>query len=92
MTPEVIGAIAGGIVAIIGAIAGLVKWLATTFLKELKPNGGSSIKDQVTRLEKDFEIMKKHQENTDVKLDKLYELVLDHFGGKRNAKNKNNSL
>lgn len=52
MTPEIIAAIAAGIVAVIGSVAGLTKWIITKFLKELKPNGGSSIKDQVNRLEK----------------------------------------
>jgi hypothetical protein len=28
-----------------------LKWLVKHWLSELKPNGGSSIKDQVTRLE-----------------------------------------
>lgn len=52
MTPEIIAAIAGGIVSVITAVAALTKWIITKFLKELKPNGGSSIKDQVNRLEK----------------------------------------
>lgn len=52
MTPEIIAAIAAGIVAVIGSVAALTKWIITKFLKELKPNGGSSIKDQVNRLEK----------------------------------------
>jgi len=29
-----------------------LKWLVRSFLFELKPNGGSSLKDTVTRLEK----------------------------------------
>jgi hypothetical protein len=33
------------------AFAGSVKWLVKHYLAELKPNGGSSIKDQVNRLE-----------------------------------------
>lgn len=33
------------------AFAGSVKWLVKHYLSELKPNGGSSIKDQVNRLE-----------------------------------------
>ena len=38
-------------IAIITAFAGLVRWLVKHFLYELKPNSGSSIKDQVSRLE-----------------------------------------
>jgi hypothetical protein len=33
------------------AFAGSVKWLVKHYLSELKPNGGSSLKDQVNRLE-----------------------------------------
>jgi hypothetical protein len=38
-------------IAIITAFAGAVRWLVKHFLYELKPNSGSSIKDQVSRLE-----------------------------------------
>jgi hypothetical protein len=38
-------------IAIITAFASLVRWLVKHFLYELKPNSGSSIKDQVSRLE-----------------------------------------
>lgn len=33
------------------AFVGSVKWLVKHYLSELRPNGGSSIKDQVNRLE-----------------------------------------
>ena len=52
MTPEIISAIAGGIVIILGSFFGFTKWMITKFLHELKPNGGTSLKDQVNRLEK----------------------------------------
>ena len=52
MSPEIIAAIATAIVTILGAFFGLVKWMIDKFLKELRPNGGQSIKDQVNRLEK----------------------------------------
>lgn len=47
MTPEIISAIAGGVVLILGAFFGFTKWMITKFLSELKPNGGSSMRDQV---------------------------------------------
>jgi hypothetical protein len=40
------------IIAIVTAFAGAVRWLVRHYLNELKPNGGSSVKDQVSRLEK----------------------------------------
>jgi hypothetical protein len=51
ITPELIAALAAGIVSILGAFLGFSKWIIDKFLKELKPNGGSSLKDQVNRLE-----------------------------------------
>jgi hypothetical protein len=48
--PEVLSLI----ITIIGLLAGLelrVKSLVKTYLSELKPNSGSSIKDQINRLE-----------------------------------------
>lgn len=47
MTPEVISAFAGGVALILGAFFGFTKWMITKFLSELKPNGGSSMRDQV---------------------------------------------
>lgn len=52
MSSEVISAIAAGVVAILGAFFGFTKYILEKFLKELKPNGGTSLKDQVNRLEK----------------------------------------
>jgi len=49
--PEIIAAIFGGFVSILGAFFAFSKWMISRFLHELKPNSGSSIKDQVTRLE-----------------------------------------
>jgi hypothetical protein len=50
--PEIIAAVFAGAVSVLGAFFGFTKWMISKFLSELKPNSGSSIKDQVTRLEK----------------------------------------
>ena len=34
-----------------GTFALMIKWLVKHYLNELRPNGGSSVKDQVNRLE-----------------------------------------
>jgi hypothetical protein len=39
------------ILAVITSFAGAVRWLVKHYLYELKPNGGSSLKDSVKRLE-----------------------------------------
>ena len=51
MTPADIATIAVAVSTLIGSFAIGVKWLVQHYLAELKPNGGSSMKDQVNRLE-----------------------------------------
>ena len=45
------------LLSILGAIAGLIRWLVKHYLDELKaefkPNGGGSMKDAINRLEKE---------------------------------------
>jgi hypothetical protein len=36
---------------VIGSFIGSVKWLVKHYLNELKPNSGSSMRDQITALE-----------------------------------------
>ena len=43
--------VAVAVLTIIGGFVGAVKWLVKHYLNELKPNGGSSLKDSVQRLE-----------------------------------------
>lgn len=43
--------IAVAVATIVASFAGAVRWLVKHYLDELKPNGGSSVKDQVNRLE-----------------------------------------
>ena len=50
--PEIIAAVFAGALSILGAFFGFSKWMISKFLSELKPNSGSSMKDQITRLEK----------------------------------------
>lgn len=43
--------IIGGIIFIQLQLIGMVKWLVKHYLSELVPNSGTSIKDQINRLE-----------------------------------------
>jgi hypothetical protein len=45
------------VVTIVGSFVASVRWLVNHYLNELKENGGSSIKDTVTRLEEKVEIL-----------------------------------
>jgi hypothetical protein len=55
--------VAVAVMTIIGGFAGAVRWLVKHYLNELKPNGGSSIKDSMARLED--------------RIDDLYKLVAE---------------
>ena len=45
------------LLSILALVAGGVKWLVKHYLSELRPNGGSSVKDQVNRLEEKVEFL-----------------------------------
>ena len=51
MTVQDWAGLALAISTLIGSFAFMVRWLVKHYLDELKPNGGSSVKDQVNRLE-----------------------------------------
>jgi hypothetical protein len=51
MTAMDMAALAVAATTVIGSFIGSVKWLVKHYLSELKPNSGSSLKDQVDRLE-----------------------------------------
>ena len=44
-------AIAVGISALLTSLLLALRWVIKSYLQELKPNGGSSIKDSISRLE-----------------------------------------
>ena len=54
--------LAVAIITILSALAGGVRWLVKHYLAELKPNGGTSLRDEVNRLS--------------TKLDRLYEILI----------------
>jgi H+/Cl- antiporter ClcA len=47
--------VAVAVTTIIGGFAAAVRWMVKHYLNELKPNGGSSVKDSVSRLERQVE-------------------------------------
>jgi hypothetical protein len=51
MTPNELVAFGVGVCSIAGALLLALRWVIKSFLSELKPNSGSSMKDQITRLE-----------------------------------------
>ena len=57
MTPANWAALAVSVMTIIVGFASLVRWLVKHYLYELKPNGGSSLKDKVNLLEEKVELL-----------------------------------
>jgi hypothetical protein len=51
MTAQDYAALSVAIISILGGVAAYVQFMIKHYLSELKPNSGSSIKDQISRLE-----------------------------------------
>jgi hypothetical protein len=47
--------VAVAVMTIFGGFVTAVRWMVKHYLNELKPNGGSSVKDSVNRLERQVE-------------------------------------
>jgi len=82
------------ILSIVALVAGGIKWLTKHYFDEIKaefkPNGGSSLKDAVNRLESDVAHLKDHmlkeeveQTNIQNKLDRMYEILLDFIANNK---------
>lgn len=69
MTPQDWAGLVLTLISIIGAVGILARWIIKKYVEdivsELKPNSGSSMKDQVTRLED--------------KMDKLFDMMVNHL-------------
>ena len=57
MTPTEWAGLAVAILTLVAGFAGAVRWLVKHYLYELRPNGGSSVKDKVNLLEEKVEIL-----------------------------------
>jgi hypothetical protein len=57
MTPTEWAGLAVAILTLVAGFAGAVRWLVKHYLYELRPNGGSSVKDKVDLLETQVELL-----------------------------------
>ena len=57
MTPTEWAGVAIAVITVVTAFAGAVRWLVKHYLYELKPNGGSSLKDKINNLEEKVELL-----------------------------------
>ena len=71
------------ILTIVSSIAFGIKWLVKHYLVELKPNSGSSMKDQISRLEGALDEQRidsiKSRDRQEKKLDEMYEILIKHI-------------
>lgn len=58
MSPQDYATVAVAVCTIIGGFATAVRWLVKHYLAELKPNSGSSMRDEITGLRHEVEIIK----------------------------------
>lgn len=69
MTPQDWAGFILTVLSILGVVGIGIRWIVKKYVEdivsELKPNSGSSLKDQVTRLEK--------------KMDDLFDIMIDHL-------------
>jgi hypothetical protein len=63
MSPSDWAALAVSITTLVIGFAAAVRWLVKHYLSELRPNGGSSLRDSVNRLEE--------------RVDRIYEMLLN---------------
>jgi len=72
VTPLDMATLAVAVSTLVGSFAYGVKWLVQHYLAELKPNSGSSLKDQVNRLEE--------------RVDEIYAILIGGTPSKRRKK------
>jgi hypothetical protein len=71
------------ILTIVSTIAFAIKWLVKHYLSELKPNSGSSIKDQINRLESALDEQRidsiNSRDRQEKKIDEMYKILINHI-------------
>lgn len=76
-----------GLASLITTAALGVRWLTRHYFdeikKELKPNSGSSLKDQVNRLEKEMQEAQEQRKETNKKIDHMYDLLIEYLASTR---------
>lgn len=83
MTIQDWAALTLSLLTIIGIVVGGIRFLVKHYFHEmkaeLKPNSGSSLKDQVTRLELRANEADQMRRDMDRKLDKMYSILIEYI-------------
>jgi hypothetical protein len=71
------------ILTIVSSFGLAVRWLVKHYLSELKTNGGSSVKDQINRLEAALDEQRidsiESRNRQEEKLDEMYKILIQHI-------------
>jgi len=67
------------ILTIVSSIAFAIKWMVKHYLSELKPNSGSSMKDQISRLEIRINEADTRRQDMEKKLDHMYDILIEYI-------------
>ena len=71
------------IFTIVAFVVGSIKWLTKHYFdeirSEIRPNSGTSLKDQVTRLETRMTEANEMRKEMDAKIDKMFDTLLTHI-------------
>ena len=71
------------IFTIVSSIGLSIKWMVKHYLSELKPNSGTSMKDQISRLETAVDEQRidsiKSRDRQEKKLDEMYQILIKHI-------------
>jgi hypothetical protein len=71
------------ILTIVSSFGLVVRWLVKHYLSELKPNSGSSLRDQVNRLENALDEQRidsiESRNRQESKLDEMYRILIKHI-------------
>jgi hypothetical protein len=72
-----------GIFTILSGIVYGIKWMVKHYLSELKTNGGSSMRDEVKQIKDRQDEADNLRRAMDKKLDRMYEILLDHIANNK---------
>ena len=76
-TIQAVTAIILSVCSIIGAVAVGVKWLVKHYFYELKPNGGSSLRDAQTVIHQKVDRIEAKQDQQSERIDRIFELLCE---------------
>ena len=69
--------VAVAVLSVISAFIGAVRWLVKHYFYELKPNGGSSLRDAQTVIHQKVDRIEEKQDKQGERIDRIFELLCE---------------